>query len=202
MKPTCKQIIVFAACLMSPLAQAHDNSLTSGLFAGLAHPLTGLDHLAALVLSGFLIGRLVRGKYLALAGLVGALGLGAVGGIVLGAQSGTESLVLLSLPVLLAFQWIRKPGRLQLAVTVMGLFMVAHGWAHGVEVQGGTLAFVSGFLLMSSVIPGLCALVSHYLSMSHLSSFRRMPESSARSFMDPGIRRDDGEVLHSTFPSN
>ncbi len=165
MKLACKPILILAACLVSPLAQAHDNSLSSGLLAGLAHPLTGLDHLAALILSGCLIGRLATGKSLALVALVGALGAGAAGGILLGAQAGTEMLVLLSLPVLLACQWARQPGRLQQAIAVMSLFMVAHGWAHGVEVQGGTAAFVSGFLLMSSVTLGLSAFISRYLFM-------------------------------------
>jgi len=164
MKPACKPIIILAACLTSPLAQAHVNGLATGLLSGLTHPLTGLDHLAALILSGLLIGRLPRGRSLALAGLIGALGLGAEGGILLGAQAGVEYLVLLSLPVLFAFQWIRKVDQLKLAVTVIGLFMVAHGWAHGVEVHGLTQAFVSGFLLSSLFVAGVSASISHHTS--------------------------------------
>lgn len=173
MKPACKRIIIIAACLASPLAQAHDNSLTTGLLAGLAHPLTGLDHLAALILSGFLVGRLASGKYRALSGLVGALGLGATCGILLGTQAGIESLVLLSLPIVLGLQVIRQPGRLNMAVTAMGLFMVAHGWAHGVEVNGATLTFISGFLLTSSLILGLAASVSHHALRQIVSTDKR-----------------------------
>jgi len=161
MKQAHTLIIALGASLMSPLAQAHDSSLATGLLAGLGHPLTGLDHLAALILSGFLVGRLVTGKRLALVGLLCALSLGAAGGILLGAQAGIESVILLSLPVFLALQWLRQPGQLKAAVTVMGLLMVAHGWAHGVEVSGMAQGFVPGFLLTSSVIMGLSAWVSY-----------------------------------------
>ncbi len=172
MKPACKPILILAACLVSPLAQAHDNGLSSGLLAGLAHPLTGLDHLAALVMSGFLIGRLMSGKRLALAALIGALGTGATAGVLLGAQAGVESLVLLSLPVLLLFQWVRKPGGLQVAISVTGLLMIAHGWVHGVEVQGDTASFFAGFLMMSTIITGLCAFMTRFVTPSRRLSYR------------------------------
>jgi len=154
MKHTQSLIIALGASLMSPLAQAHTGNLTTGLLAGLEHPLTGLDHLTALILSGLLIGRLVTGKRRGLAGLVCALALGAAGGLLLGAQTSVESLILLSLPVLFVFQWIRHTGQLKMAVTVMGFFMVAHGWAHGAEMQGSAQGFMAGFLLTSAVIAG------------------------------------------------
>ncbi len=182
--------IAFGASLISPLAQAHDNNLSMGLVAGLGHPVTGIDHLVALVLSGVLVGRLVGGKRRVLAGLVCALGLGATGGILLGAQTGIESLILLSLPVLFACQWLRQPGHLKTAITFMGLFMVAHGWAHGVEASGMTQGFVAGFLLTSALVMGLSSRVSYALS------FRRMPESRGQTgnSMDSGIRRNDGSL--------
>ncbi|HHJ13390.1 MAG TPA: hypothetical protein ENJ79_03310 [Gammaproteobacteria bacterium] len=165
MKHVLRPILILAATLVSPLAQAHDNGLSSGLLAGLVHPLTGLDHLAALILAGFLVGRLKRGEWLALGALIGALGAGAMGGALLGTQAGVENLILLSLPVLLGFQWLRGRVPVRLAVAVTGLFMLAHGWAHGVEVQGNTLAFFIGFLLTSTVIAGVGARVCRYLSM-------------------------------------
>lgn len=160
MKQAHKLVITLGAILVSPLAQAHNNSLSTGLLAGLAHPLTGLDHLAALILSGILIGRLASSRRLALGGLLCALGLGAAGGYLLGAQAVVEGVILLSLPVFLALQWLRKPAQVKSGVAVMSLFMVAHGWAHGVEMSGMVQGFIPGFLLTSATVTGLSALVS------------------------------------------
>ncbi len=167
MKSSHRKIIVLAACLASPLAQAHDNSLGTGLLAGLAHPLTGLDHLVALVLCGLLFARLARGRYLALGGLAGVLGLGAVGGLSLGALAGMETLVLLSLPVLAVLQWRGRPA---VALAVAGLFMAAHGWMHGVETRGMTQAFLAGFLVSSVACAGLATLLGVTLRARFASS--------------------------------
>ncbi len=164
MKTAFKTIIGLAACLAASLAQAHEGAMAAGIFAGLTHPLNGLDHLAALMLSGFMIGRMTKSRHLAVAGLICALALGAVGGILTGAQAAVETTLLLSVPIAIAFQWIRQPGRLNLAIATMGLFMLAHGWAHGTEASGMTGSFVIGFLVTSAFILGLCALISHRAS--------------------------------------
>ncbi len=160
MKQAHKLVITLGAILVSPLAQAHNNGLSTGLLAGLGHPLTGLDHLAALILSGILIGRLTSSRRLALGGLLCTLGLGAVAGNLLGAQAAVEGAILLSLPVFLALQWLRQPGQVKSGVAVMGLFMVAHGWAHGVEMGAMAQGFIPGFLLTSAAVMGLSAVVS------------------------------------------
>jgi len=159
MKIGQKSLLGVSALLMSPLAQAHDNSLSTGLFAGLGHPLSGVDHLVALILAGLLLGRLVSGRRsLVMSGFLLALGLGAAGGIILGAQLWVEAAILLSLPVFLALQWLKGSIRLQVACAVVGVFMVAHGWAHGVEMTGMNAAFVFGFLLTSATTMGLSCL--------------------------------------------
>ena len=154
-----KSLLGVSAVLISPLAQAHDGSLSSGLLAGLGHPLSGVDHLVALLLAGLLLGRLVTGRrLLTLGGFLLALGLGAAGGIFLGTQLWVEAAILLSLPVFLALQWLRDNVQLQVAGAVVGVFMVAHGWAHGVEMTGMNAAFIFGFLLTSAIIMGLSCL--------------------------------------------
>ncbi|MFC6671796.1 HupE/UreJ family protein [Marinobacterium aestuariivivens] len=49
-----------AATLASPLALAHDGSETASVAAGLLHQLTGLDHLALLLIAGFGLSRLLK----------------------------------------------------------------------------------------------------------------------------------------------
>jgi len=144
-----KSLFAIGVILISPLAQAHDNSLSTGLLAGLSHPLLGVDHLVALVLAGLLLGRLTSGKQSALGGLLLALGLGAAGGAMLGAQMWIEAAILLSLPIFFALQWAST--QLKTATMVMGIFMLAHGWAHGVEMANMNMAFIAGFLWTSAI---------------------------------------------------
>ncbi len=158
MKHWHKLLLIPAVVLISPPVLAHDNGLATGLFAGLSHPVSGVDHLAALVLAGVFIGRFVSGRRLALGGLLLALGLGAGGGLLLGAQAWVEGAILLSLPVFFALQWIRHAGRMKIAVIMMGLFMIAHGWAHGVAMGGMDTGFAIGFLLASAGVMGLSSL--------------------------------------------
>jgi len=158
MKTWQKLLLTVSAVLISPLAQAHDNSLSTGLLAGLGHPLLGIDHLLALVLAGLLLARLTAGKQIAFGGLLFALGLGAAGGMMLGTQMWVEAAILLSLPVFVALQWART--RLKTATTVAGIFMLAHGWAHGIEMADINTAFIFGFLLTSAMIMGLSGLLS------------------------------------------
>ncbi len=155
MKHGYKLLLISAAVLMSPQVLAHENGLSTGLLAGLVHPLSGVDHFIALMLAGVLVGRLASGRRLALGGLLLMLGLGAGGGILVGAQAWIEAAILLSMPVFLALQWIKQARRMKIAIAIMGLFMIAHGWAHGVEMAGMDKSFILGFLLTSAAVMGL-----------------------------------------------
>ncbi len=178
MKPwQYKLLLAVSAILISPLAQAHSNSLSTGLLAGLSHPLLGLDHLVALIMAGLLMGKLASARYLALGGFLLALGVGATAGILLGAQPWVEGAILLSIPVFLALQWAREKAQLKIATTVMGMFMVAHGWAHGVEMTGMNTSFIVGFLLSSAMIIGLSSLLGSTLS-SHMKANKKAATTS------------------------
>jgi len=160
MKHWHKPLLISAIVLLSPQALAHDNSVATGLLAGLSHPLNGADHLIALLLAGLLTGRFVAGKKRAFASLLAMLGLGAGAGILLGAQAWVEVAIVLSIPVFFALHWIRH---INLAVVIMSLFMVAHGWAHAVNMAGMNKYFILGFLLTSAIIMGLSSLLSKTL---------------------------------------
>jgi len=45
-----------------------------------------------------------------------------------------------------------------IALTIMSLFMLAHGWAHGVELSGMNHSFIIGLLMMSATVVGLFSL--------------------------------------------
>ena len=98
MKYVYTLLIAAGAALVSPMALAHDHSVATGFVAGLLHPVTGIDHLLALMLAGLFIGRRVPSRWSAVSGLLLALGAGAAGALLLGAHAWIEAAVLLSLP--------------------------------------------------------------------------------------------------------
>lgn len=146
-----------AALLLLPtVAVAHTGvGGASGFAHGFGHPLTGLDHVLAMVMVGVLAwqlgGRalwLVPGTFvavMALGGAVGAAGLGlplveigiALSVVVLGA--------------IVAFD-VRPP--VAAAAAIVGVFAIFHGHAHGAEMPGdaGGLAYGAGFMIATAVL--------------------------------------------------
>lgn len=138
MKPLIKLLITFSLTILSPLAMAHDNHLSSSLLSGMTHPLIGFDHLVALILCGVLIARLNSGQCIATGAVTFALILGAVGALLFGTQTWlqtawVEAAILLSIPLFFSLLWIQRTVQ-KLSVFIMSIFMIAHGWAHGIEV--------------------------------------------------------------------
>lgn len=146
--------------LLSPaLALAHQEAgQAAGFAAGLLHPVSGLDHVLAMVavgLWGAVLGApavwvlpLAFPAMMAMGGLMGLLGLPlpgvevgiAASGIVLGAAVLTE----------------RRPA-LWVAVTVVALFAIFHGHAHGRELPEGASAMLYsiGFVIATGLLHGV-----------------------------------------------
>lgn len=137
--------------LLPALALAHPgHELSQGLVAGALHPLSGLDHLAAMLAVGVwatqLGGKLrwaVPTSFVALM-LVGAV-LG-MSGIAFGAAEQGIAASVYVLGLLLASA-IRLPAAL--CVLLAGGFAIFHGYAHGVEApqQANAMLYFSGFVL-------------------------------------------------------
>jgi urease accessory protein len=152
MKHGYQLLISLTALLVSPMAMAHDYSVTTGIIAGFLHPVTGVDHLVALMLAGFFIGRLGSRQWISVSALLIALGSGAAGAQLLGAQAWMEAAIVFSLPLFFAMQWIKLPGAVNLAVTTMSLFMITHGWMHGVELADMNSSFIFGLMTASAAV--------------------------------------------------
>ena len=148
--------LILAALLLAPTAAfAHPgHSETSSLFAGLAHPFSGLDHLTAMLAVGALAA-LKGGRALWLwpATFVGVMVAGAVLGI-----SGVQlplvepailaSVVVLGLLVALA---VNVPT--SLGVALIGVSALFHGHAHGAEAAGlGSLGYMTGFVATTAAL--------------------------------------------------
>ena len=129
-----------AACAISTGASAHlgtDSGTHHTFLDGLAHPLTGLDHMAAMVAVGLWSAMTARRVWLAPLAFAAMLLAGALlglGGLAMPAVEPTIAASLLVLGLLVAS---RAPLRGALAAAVGGAFAVFHGVAHGTELAGG-----------------------------------------------------------------
>ncbi|MES2440190.1 MAG: HupE/UreJ family protein [Verrucomicrobiota bacterium] len=148
--------LVLLLCLLPATAGAHTEGGTAGGFAsGFTHPLTGLDHIVAMVAVGlwgaFLGGRamwtlpVVFPVVMALGGALGVLGVPlpavetgiALSGVVLGLMVACAA---------------RPP--LWVAAGIVGIFAIFHGYAHGEEMpeSANAMTFATGFVISTGLL--------------------------------------------------
>ena len=145
-----------AAVLVATPASAHVGHGTNGITAGLLHPLTGPDHLLAMVAVGVVAAtwRHDRTRWLApaafLLGMV-AGGLTGIAGVPLPGAEGmiAASVVLLGFAIAAAITDGRGAGWVLPMLAVAGL---AHGHAHGAEAPSSAhpALYVGAFLLATA----------------------------------------------------
>ncbi|UXH79595.1 HupE/UreJ family protein [Roseateles amylovorans] len=154
--------VAAALCLAAPwVVFAHTGEGAGhdhGLSAGFAHPFTGLDHLAAMLAVGLWSALTQSGRRMLVAPfafaallLIGALAGGLVGPSGLPA-AGIEPMVavsVLALGLIAAARW--RLGAVASA-TLVGLFAIFHGLAHGSELQGG--AALAGMVAATVLLHG------------------------------------------------
>jgi urease accessory protein len=163
-----RQYFLAALTLVLPtLAFAHPGHAVGDSFiAGLTHPWSGLDHLAAMLAVGIwaaqLGGRLrwtVPISFVLLMLTGAALGMS---GMQLNAseQGIAASVCVLGLLIACA---VRLPALL--CVALVGCFAVFHGYAHGVEApqQGNALLYMTGFALSTAALHALGVLFAQGL---------------------------------------
>ena len=130
-----KIILTLGLLALSAAAQAHpgaDAGAHHGFVAGLVHPFTGLDHLAAMLAVGIWSAGTSQRRWLAPLAFVTLLVLGATLGLALPAVETMIAVSLLACGVLLMSPWRAPAGALLLAG-----FALFHGAAHGQELGGG-----------------------------------------------------------------
>lgn len=148
--------LLMAGAIASP-AFAHLDPVAHGsLGAGFSHPLTGADHLLAMVAVGLwasLIGE--RALWAVPAAFVMAMSLGflaALGGFHLPfvEPAIAASVVVIGLLALVALQVPTAIG-----MAVVGFFALFHGYAHGLELGGASgFAFMGGFVAATALLHG------------------------------------------------
>jgi len=144
------------AILLPTVAFAHTGvGETSGFLHGFGHPVSGLDHILAMVMVGVfawqLGGRalwLVPTSFVLMMAVGGALGVFGIDvpfvevGIAL-------SVIVLGMGVALG---IKTP--VVVAMAVVGLFAIFHGHAHGAEMpeDAGGVAYAAGFMVATALL--------------------------------------------------
>jgi urease accessory protein len=137
-------------------AHAHVTvDMGSGLADGFWHPLTGFDHLLAMISVGIWGAELGAPAIwllpiafpliMACGGALGVVGVPLPGG---------ELLIALSVVVLGALVASARRLPIWAALTIVGVFAVAHGHAHGVELPrtADALAFTIGFVVATGLL--------------------------------------------------
>lgn len=157
-KITSKILMTLGLMLTATLAfshPGHGEQVSNGFLSGLLHPLMGLDHLLAMGAIGFWSIRqnttMKRGTPLfVIAGMIVGAGLAWAGVSLAGVETG------IAMSVLLVGVLIATLAKLPTAVggSLVALFMIAHGYAHGTEMAQGSsmLLYMSGFVIATLVI--------------------------------------------------
>lgn len=144
------------AMLLQTVAEAHAvNDAMGGFIAGARHPVSGVDHLLAMLAVG-VWGVVIGGACVWLLPVVFPLvmALGAIAGIVRLPLPPIEFGIAASLIALgsaVAMTW--RPG-VMLAVATVALFAIFHGYAHGQELLSGTAAlpYCVGFVCTTGLL--------------------------------------------------
>jgi len=149
--------LVFAALLLisGPAAAHTEVGVPGGLLSGFLHPLTGLDHLVAMVAVGLWGAQLGKpGIWVLPICFPAVMALGGVLGILGVPLPATELVVALSALVLgfAVAMALRVP--FWAAAAVVGVFAVFHGFAHGAEMPAAAnaLAYGVGFVVATGTL--------------------------------------------------
>lgn len=147
---------ILAMILLPSLGHAHSTGGTaSGLTSGLLHPVLGLDHLVAMVavgLWGAQLGRplvfLLPVAFPLMMAVGGVMGLANLPMIAVELGIALSALIL-GLVIAMAF---RAP--IWLAVVIVALFAIFHGYAHGQELPeaASPIAYGIGFMVSTGLL--------------------------------------------------
>jgi urease accessory protein len=149
-------LAALGAILLPTAAFAHTGvGETSGFMHGFSHPISGLDHILAMVMVGVfawqLGGRalwLVPTSFVLMMAVGGTLGVFGID--VPFVEIGiTLSVIVLGLGVALG---VKTPA--VVAMAVVGLFAIFHGHAHGAEMpeDAGGVAYAAGFMIATALL--------------------------------------------------
>lgn len=167
---TIMAIAGLAASVAAPLAMAHvsaggaphmhDGNALQSLASGALHPLTGLDHLAAMVSVGAWSvlskpGQSMRSLLTAPAAFAVTLLFGALLALAGLRLPGVEPMIAASLLVMGLLVATRLRLSTSTGAALVAAFAFCHGLAHGTELGGHAMAALTGMVASTAVLHGL-----------------------------------------------
>jgi urease accessory protein len=153
--PAIRRLLLIIPLAAVPLAQAHPGHGLHSFSAGLKHPLTGYDHLLAMIAVGLWAVQLGgRARWALPLAFVSAMALGAMAGISGFALPGVNGWILASvfaLGLLIAGAAKLPPG---VGVGLVALAGAFHGLAHGAEMplSANSLHFLAGMVVTTALL--------------------------------------------------
>jgi urease accessory protein len=128
----------------------------SGFFAGFSHPLSGLDHMLAMLAVGIWSALASKGHtgriWVAPVAFVAAMLLGAWAGYLALPLPMVETGIALSVVLLGLMIVARVDLPLAVGVGLIALFAIYHGHAHGAEATGEIVAYMGGFAFATAML--------------------------------------------------
>ncbi|MGQ0663541.1 MAG: HupE/UreJ family protein [Pseudomonadota bacterium] len=151
---------VAVAMAASGAAQAHTfGAAGAGLAEGLGHPLSGLDHVLAMVAVGLWAAQIGGRKALWLvpAAFVAMMALGGLVGLQVPDLPAVEFGILGSLVVLGSLVALSVRAKVWAGAAIVGFFALFHGHAHGAEMieAASSILYGLGFMLTTASLHGL-----------------------------------------------
>ena len=155
-----RTLLAAALVLVPSLALAHPGlpGHTHDLATGFVHPLSGIDHVLAMVAVGLfaaqLGGRALWAVPASFVAVMAAAGLAGMSGVALPL---TETGIALSIVVLGAAVALRLALTVAAAMALVGFFAIFHGYAHGLETPqtASGLLYGAGFVAATAALHGL-----------------------------------------------
>ena len=157
-----KKILSLFALAIPSVAFAHAGHDHASLLAGLFHPMSGIDHLLAMLAVGLWAASFSGYvRWLISSIFVSAMLIGFAIGLQGFELPHTEAWIAASVMILgMMVAWARKIPT-ALAGAMVAVFAVFHGMAHGSEMSGGSeLNFAFGFVLTTAALHAICMLVA------------------------------------------
>lgn len=134
MSHTRLTVLTAAILLLPAIASAHPGHDAPGFFAGLLHPITGLDHLLAMIAVGWWSAAVqTRRWWLVPASFASGMLAGALLGLAGLQVPATETIIAISLLVIGSLMMLRRSLSLASASALAGGLALFHGYAHGSE---------------------------------------------------------------------
>jgi urease accessory protein len=159
---TMKRIALIATLILISATPAFAHA-GHGITSGFLHPFLGWDHLIAMLAVGAWGATLgARAIWAVPLAFVSAMIIGGVVGMSGIELPFVETMVLVSVLVLAGFVVVRVKMPIWSGMAIVGLFAMAHGYAHGAEMPVLAIAWVygAGFVAATSLIHALGAIAA------------------------------------------